>query len=114
MTEFAPNLPAFPDPEEVLRGAFDKIKEFFSPPESPALEINEPGLVLEGLRAVKDESSAEKSERRVTHIDPENTDDIKKRDRVSDSDRRHYHGGKGSASSGQGKVRRSNPEKDQR
>lgn len=91
MTEFAPNIPAFPDPEEVLRGALNRIREFFSPPEEPVVDVYEPTIVLEGLRAAKDEKP---SERKVTKIDPEKPEDVKKRDGVEPDTNRHRRGGR--------------------
>lgn len=114
MTEFAPNIPIFPDPQEVLRGALDKIREFLSPTGLPVLEIYDTDIALEGLRAIKDERPADQSERKVTPIPAEDPDEVRKRDRVKGDTGRHYHGGKGAAGSGGTKSRRPNPEREQR
>jgi hypothetical protein len=97
MTELAPQFVAFPDPEEVLRGAIDRIKQFFSPAEIPTIEAYEPTVVLDGLRAAKDDKPVE---RKVTHIDPENPEDVKKRDGVTPDTGRHSRGGRSVAADG--------------
>ncbi len=82
MTEFVPDMPVFPDPREVLRGAVERIKDLLSPTESPDISAPESDVVLQGLYAAKRED--------VPAEDPE---EVKRRDKVQGDQNRHYKGG---------------------